>query len=67
MLTGESAGGLSTFLHADRVGAKLKASAPKLTTYKAHPIVGVFLDHDNFAHSDGYKVRWAQHGLLVKL
>ena len=54
LLTGESAGGLSTFLHADRVGARLKAGSPKLTTYKANPIVGFFQDHDNFAHSDGY-------------
>jgi hypothetical protein len=54
LLKGESAGGLSTFLHADRVGAQLRASAPKLTTYRAVPIVGFFQDHDNFAHSDGY-------------
>lgn len=54
LLKGESAGGLSTFLHADRVGARIKAVAPKLTTYRANPIVGYFQDHDNFAHSDGY-------------
>ena len=54
LLKGESAGGLSTFLHADRVGAMLKAAAPKLATYRATPIVGFFQDHDNFANSDGY-------------
>ena len=54
LLKGESAGGLSTFLHADRVGDRLKAGAPKLTTYRASPMVGYFQDHDNFAHSDGY-------------
>ena len=54
LLSGESAGGLSTFLHADRVGGRLKAGSPKLTKYRANPIVGFFQDHDNFAHSDGY-------------
>ena len=54
LLKGESAGGLSTFLHADRVGAMLKSKAPKLKIYRAQPIVGYFQDHDNFAHSDGY-------------
>ncbi len=54
MLKGESAGGLSTFLHADRVGDRLKAASPKLATYRAQPIVGYFQDHDNFAHSDGF-------------
>jgi hypothetical protein len=54
LLKGESAGGLSTFLHADRLGGRLKAGSPKLETYKANPIVGYFQDHDNFAHSDGY-------------
>ena len=54
MLAGESAGGLSTFLHADRVGRRLKAGSPSLKTYKAQPIVGYFQDHDNFGHTDGY-------------
>ena len=54
LLKGESAGGLSTFLHADRLGRRLKAGSPKLGKYRANPIVGYFQDHDNFAHSDGY-------------
>jgi hypothetical protein len=43
LIKGESAGGLSTFLHADRVGARLKERAPKLATYRANPIVGYHL------------------------
>ena len=54
LLKGESAGGLSTFLHADRLGNRIKAGSPKLEKYRANPIVGYFQDHDNFAHSDGY-------------
>ena len=47
VLTGGSAGGLSTFLHADRFAAALPAGA------KAHaaPVVGYFLDHSNFKHT----------------
>tara|TARA_B110000208_G_scaffold38207_1_gene50524 strand:+ start:1871 stop:3277 length:1407 start_codon:yes stop_codon:yes gene_type:complete len=54
VLTGGSAGGLSTFLHADRVAARLKKEAPKCAKIRAAPVVGFFLDHDNFAHTDGY-------------
>ena len=43
LLKGESAGGLSTFLHADRVGGRLKSGSPKLGTYRASPMVGYFL------------------------
>jgi hypothetical protein len=39
VLTGISAGGLSTFLHADRVGARVRAGAPGCTVYKAAPQV----------------------------
>ena len=53
VLTGGSAGGLSTFLHADRIAARLAAEAPKCAKVRAAPVVGYFLDHDNFAHS-GY-------------
>ena len=41
VVTGGSAGGLSTFLHADRVAAH----APRLAKVRALPIVGYFLDH----------------------
>ena len=52
VLTGGSAGGLSTFLHADRVIAKVRAASPAVVAWAA-PVVGYFLDHDNFAHSSG--------------
>lgn len=53
VLTGGSAGGLSTFLHADRVANRLKAEAPNIEKIRAAPVVGYFLDHDNFKHTDG--------------
>ena len=57
VLTGVSAGGLSTFLHADRVAYRIRAGSlggnPRIT---ANPHVGFFLDHDNFLHTDGYSV-----------
>lgn len=49
-----SAGGLSTFLHADRVADRLKSEAPNCKQIRAAPVVGYFLDHDNFKHTDGY-------------
>ena len=48
VLTGGSAGGLSTFLHADYVAARVSKEAPMAFT-KAMPVVGYFLDHKNFA------------------
>eukprot|EP00937_MAST-01D_sp_MAST-1D-sp2_P006165 g6165.t1 len=54
VVTGGSAGGLSTFLHSDRVAARAKAGAPALATVRAAPVVGYFLDHDNFLHTDGF-------------
>ena len=56
VLTGGSAGGLSTFLHADRVGAKVEAAAPACKKIRAAPVVGYFLDHDNFAHDSASAV-----------
>ena len=56
VLSGGSAGGLSTFLHADRVADRVKAAAPACKTVRAAPIVGYFLDHDNFAHDSGSAV-----------
>lgn len=49
LLTGCSAGGLSTFLHADDVHARVAAVAPRLAKFKAAPISGFFLDHDTVA------------------
>lgn len=44
LLTGCSAGGLSTYLHADTLSALMPASVKK---FKAAPISGFFLDHSN--------------------
>lgn len=50
---GSSAGGLSVFLHADRIAAAARKGAPALTQVTAAPDVGMFIDHDNFAHTIG--------------
>lgn len=50
VLTGGSAGGLSTFLHADRIANRLEKQAPKCKHVRAAPVVGYFLDHDNYKH-----------------
>lgn len=49
MVTGGSAGGLSTFLHTDRAAARV----PK-AKHAGAPVVGYFLDHDNFKHTTGF-------------
>lgn len=51
VVTGGSAGGLSTFLHTDRVANAMKKNAPNLKQIRGAPIVGFFLDHDNFKHT----------------
>lgn len=48
VLTGESAGGLSTFLHADRMGQRLAEQAPNCARFRAAPVVGYFLDHADY-------------------
>eukprot|EP01052_Picozoa_sp_SAG31_P026404 SAG31_NODE_2389_length_5806_cov_3.020151_3_plen_159_part_00 len=65
VVTGGSAGGLSTFLHADRFAAALKAGAKGIKTIRAAPVVGYFLDHDNFKHTGGGKPNtpdWSKPG-----
>ena len=47
ILTGCSAGGLATYLHTDYVHASLRRLAPQLAKFRAAPISGFFLDHDN--------------------
>ena len=53
MVQGTSAGGLSTFLHADRIVGTVRAKAAGLKKVAAHPVVGFFLDHSNMAGSTG--------------
>merc|ERR1719446_2024922 len=65
VVTGGSAGGLSTFLHADRFAGRLKAESPNIKTIRAAPVVGYFLDPDNFKHTTGGKPNtpaWAKPG-----
>ena len=40
VLTGGSAGGLSTFLHSDRVAARVRAGAPGIKKIRSAPVVG---------------------------
>jgi hypothetical protein len=42
LISGDSAGGLATILHADQIAATLAASAPKLERVKALPMSGFF-------------------------
>lgn len=51
LLSGGSAGGLSTYLHADYVGSKLPASVRR---YKAAPNSGFFSLHDDAAGAATY-------------
>jgi hypothetical protein len=44
---------LSTFLHTDRIAARLAAEAPHASKVHAAPFTGFFLDHSNFKHSAG--------------
>jgi len=61
VLTGNSAGGLSTFLHADRIAERLATEAPACTHVRAAPNVGYFLDHDNFKHDDNNYTAWMEY------
>ena len=49
VVTGGSAGGLSTFLHLDHIAERMKASAPSCALVTGAPVVGYFLDHANYA------------------
>ena len=51
LLSGGSAGGLSTYLHADHVGDRLP---PSVIKYKAAPNSGFFLLHDDAAGTPVY-------------
>ena len=54
LLSGCSAGGLSTYLHADAVGAMLPSS---VTVYKAAPISGFFLDRTTLSGQSVYNAQ----------
>ena len=51
VVTGVSAGGLSTFLHVDRIAQRVrKASRVARVEVRGAPVVGYFLDHANYAN-----------------
>ena len=54
LLAGASAGGLSAFIHADRVAALLPASVKR---YKVAPMSGVFLRHRTVLDKDVYEAQ----------
>ena len=43
----------AAFLHADRVAARLEEEAPRCEKIRAAPVVGYFLDHNNFKNTTG--------------
>merc|ERR1719401_2583608 len=57
LLTGCSAGGLATFLHADYVHDRLKATVPTLQKYRVAPMSGFFLFHNNVEDKPVYPVQ----------
>jgi len=61
VLTGGSAGGLSTFLHLDRAAERVHAQAPRIKSIRGAPFVGYFLDHDNFVHSSSNYTAWMKY------
>lgn len=60
VLSGGSAGGLATFLHMDRLAARMK-QVNSHTIVRAVPVVGYFLDHDNFAHTSQTYPNWMDY------
>ena len=54
IVTGGSAGGLSTFLHVDRISNRFDNNVK----IRAAPIVGFFLDHSNIQNSDQNYTAW---------
>ena len=58
VLTGGSAGGLSTFLHLDRAAARLAGTPARVT---GAPVVGFFLDHDDFAKDAENYTAWMKY------
>ena len=58
VLTGGSAGGLSTFLHLDRAAKRFD---PKKTRVTGAPVVGYFLDHDDFFKDENNYTAWMKY------
>lgn len=63
VLSGQSAGGLATFLHADRVADRLAKQAPDCTLVRAVPIDVYFLEHLTYNGEDKYpaEMKYVHH------
>jgi len=60
LLSGCSAGGLATYLHANAVGDYLKKKVSSLKKYKAVPVSGFFLDQNTVENKPVYQKEIAQ-------
>lgn len=68
VVSGGSAGGLSTFVHVDKIAEVVRANAPNVTRIHAVPESGYFLDRPNFYGTTGYpggpnSPQWTKVGL----
>jgi hypothetical protein len=67
LLTGCSAGGMSTYLHADYIRTQLMN--PGLLRYKVAGLSGFFLDHDTAtgvpAQRDNYQAMFQMHAVVL--
>eukprot|EP01063_Lacrimia_lanifica_P040597 TRINITY_DN926_c1_g1_i6.p1 TRINITY_DN926_c1_g1~~TRINITY_DN926_c1_g1_i6.p1 ORF type:complete len:386 (+),score=122.95 TRINITY_DN926_c1_g1_i6:66-1223(+) len=61
VVSGSSAGGLSTFLHTDRIVAQARARNPALEKVVSVPVDGFFLDHDNYNHGAYNYTAWMKY------
>jgi hypothetical protein len=62
IITGGSAGGLSTFLHLDHIAALMKAQGSAARVVGL-PVCGFFIDHDN----DGFAPPWYTYPNFIKV
>lgn len=60
IVTGGSAGGLSTFLHSDHIADRVQ-SLPQKPRVTAAPVVGYFLDHGNEANNSQTYPSWMNY------
>ena len=62
IVAGDSAGGLSTFLHLDHIAAMMKAQGSAARVVGL-PVCGFFIDHDN----DGFAPPWYTYPNFIKV
>ena len=63
VVTGVSAGGLSSFLHMDRIADVVRRESP-IVKVRGAPVVGFFLDHSNFANKSATTYTAEMHYLF---